>query len=78
VQQRNVHNALVFVDPGAQGWSGMFWNSPRLDDDILFARDLGHRNIILRREYPGKTCYRLVWIPADDRLYWYSCMIKEQ
>ncbi|MBW2146252.1 MAG: glycosyltransferase family 39 protein [Deltaproteobacteria bacterium] len=73
VKQRGLHNALIFVDPGFRGWSGMFWNSPRLDDDVLFARDLGYRNMILRRAYPHKTCYRLVRVPADDQLYWHPC-----
>ena len=78
VQKRTLHNALVFVDPGFRGWSGMFWNSPRLDDDVLFARDLGNRNAILRREYPGKKCYHLVWTSSDDRFHWASCRMEKR
>ncbi len=76
VQQRDLHNALIFVDPGFRGWSGMFWNSPRLDDDILFARDLGKHNMLLRRVHPDKKCYRLVRSLADDQLYWYPCRME--
>ena len=72
-QERDLHNALIFVEPGFRGWSGMFWDSLRLDDDVLFARDLGSRNAVLRGLYPRKECYRVVWNSANDRISWRRC-----
>ncbi len=60
-RERNVHNAIVFVNPGAQ-WqnygSVSALNSPRFDTDIIYARDLGReKNKKMADAFPGRSCY---------------------
>jgi len=57
LQQLDVHNAVIFVGPHPHGYSAMP-NSPRLDDDIIFARDQGRRNAELMALFPGRKYYR--------------------
>jgi hypothetical protein len=64
VERAGVHHALVFVDTGGryEWWNyGMLFsaNSPRLDTDVLYARDLGVENERLMRLYPDRHFYRL-------------------
>lgn len=64
VERADVHNAVVFVDPGppAEWWNyGMVFsaNAPLLDGDVIFARDLGAENGQLMALYPGRRFYRL-------------------
>jgi hypothetical protein len=63
---RNAHlrHALVFVvsNPPNQWWSyGAVFpaNSPLLNGDIIYARDLGSQNKVLATEFPGRATYRL-------------------
>jgi hypothetical protein len=65
VKQAGIHNALVFAYVG-QPWEwwnyGMVFssNSPLLDGDVVYARDLGDaENQKLMAQYPGRSYYRL-------------------
>ena len=49
--QKSYHH--VFTDLG----SGFLYNSPTLDSPIVFARDLGQRNIELIPFFSERTCY---------------------
>jgi hypothetical protein len=64
VERAHLHNALVFVvtDPPDAWWDyGVAFsaNSPLLDGDIVYARDLGREDTVLERAYPHRTPYRL-------------------
>ena len=64
VARANIHNAVVFTDPGppAEWWNyGMVFsaNSPLLDGDVLYARDLGAEDQRLMALYPDRRFYRL-------------------
>jgi hypothetical protein len=64
VERAGVHNAVVFTDPGpvAEWWNyGMVFsaNSPLLDTDVIYARDLGPANKELMALYPGRRFYKL-------------------
>jgi 4-amino-4-deoxy-L-arabinose transferase-like glycosyltransferase len=64
VARAHIHHALIFVDsnPPGEWWSyGSVFsaNSPTLDGDIVYARDLGARNVQLMHRYPGREYYRL-------------------
>ena len=64
VEQAGITNAVVFVDPGPpnEWWNyGMVFssNTPRLDTDVIYARDLGERNRELMELYPNRNFYRL-------------------
>jgi hypothetical protein len=64
VARAGVKNAVVFVDPGpvAEWWNyGMVFsaNTPRLDTDVIYARDLGPRNRDLMELFPDRNFYRL-------------------
>ncbi|NOZ79853.1 MAG: hypothetical protein GXP48_11885 [Acidobacteria bacterium] len=65
---KGVHNALVFMpyylNPrNPSSWvAGRRNNSPELDDDVLYVRDLGpRRNVKLMAKYPDRSAYRLVY-----------------
>lgn len=65
VQRAGIHHALIFVasNPPGQWWSyGEVFssNSPLLDTDVVYARDLGRSDRNLIRLYPGRHYYRLV------------------
>jgi hypothetical protein len=64
VERAGVHHAVVFVDTGMahEWWNyGMLFsaNSPRLDTDVIYARDLGGGNARLMQLYPDRHFYRL-------------------
>jgi hypothetical protein len=64
VERAGVHNAVVFVDTGRpnEWWEyGMVFsaNSPWLDTDVIYARDLGPQDARLMALYPGRAFYRL-------------------
>lgn len=64
VAHAGVHDAVVFTDPGpaAEWWNyGMVFsaNSPLLDTDVIYARDLGAEDERLMALYPGRRFYRL-------------------
>jgi hypothetical protein len=65
VERAGIHNAVVFVDTGRpnEWWEyGMVFsaNSPWLDTDVIYARDLGPLDRHLMAHYPGRAFYRLV------------------
>ncbi|HEY3108239.1 MAG TPA: glycosyltransferase family 39 protein [Chloroflexota bacterium] len=65
VERAGLHNAVVFVDTGRpnEWWEyGMVFsaNSPWLDTDVIYARDLGPLDRDLMAHYPGRNFYRLV------------------
>jgi hypothetical protein len=59
--EKRIHHALVFVRdcPHWQCYGTVFWrNSPRLDGDIVWARDLGPvRDAALLTAFPGRRPY---------------------
>lgn len=57
--------AIVILPAGEDGPyvlhpRGAFRNSPRLDDPVLFAADLGGRNSELIERFPGRRFYRFI------------------
>ena len=68
-RDRDMKNALVFMDTPhyrrnkySLDWygSGFLANSPDLNDDVLFARDLGDgENRKLMELYPERVCFRM-------------------
>ncbi|HEY3083465.1 MAG TPA: glycosyltransferase family 39 protein [Chloroflexota bacterium] len=64
VERAGIHHAVVFVDTGGvyEWWNyGMVFsaNSPRLDTDVIYARDLGPGDARLMQLYPDRHFYRL-------------------
>jgi len=64
VKRAGLRNALVFVEhePGWQWWKyGCVFssNSPFLDSDVIYARDLGEKNYELIKLFPERGYYRL-------------------
>lgn len=65
VEAANIHNALVFYRPPAaipnRGYGPMFsLNSPLLDNDVIYARDLGEKqDSYLMQQFPGRQPYLL-------------------
>lgn len=45
----------LYIDPVST--LGFSKNSPELEDDILYARDLESKNILLMRHYPGRRYF---------------------
>ena len=79
-KKNNIHNAVVFFNyHGARCmphyktregnlWGAAFmWNSPLLDSDVIFARDLGEHNKDLMNFYPHREFY----------ICYYDCFIKK-
>src|SRR6185295_11099686 len=65
VERAGLHNALVFVETGRpnEWWEyGMVFsaNSPWLDTDVIYARDLGPLNEHLMAHYPDRSFYSLI------------------
>ena len=58
---QSLHDAVIFVRPCTQWWcyGSVFWkNSPSLDDNIVWAKDLGEPNDAeLMAEYPDRRAY---------------------
>ena len=73
VSRGGLRNAVVFLDAVAydsgQRWpdtfgTGFVFNTPTLDGDVVYARDLGERcNAELMALYPGRDCYAIT--PGD-------------
>jgi len=71
VQKAGIHNAVVFIKSGnfrkqeaAPNYygAGFILNSPKLDTDIIYARDLGdEKNRELMREFPKRKFYRFIY-----------------
>lgn len=65
VEKADLHNAVVFFRPDPaisnRGYGPVFsMNSPLLDNDVVFARDLGEeKNRILMTAFPGRRFYLL-------------------
>jgi hypothetical protein len=63
VQLAGIHHAVVFQVQGSSYWwpyGGVFpQNSPLLNGDIIWARDLGSQDKQLMRLYPDRRYYRL-------------------
>jgi hypothetical protein len=71
--ERRIHHALVFVRacPQWQCYGTVFWrNSPRLDGDIVWARDLGPvSDAALLAAFPGRRPYLADYgLPAIEPL----------
>ena len=61
VERENIHNAFVFIRSNNSGYEMnmiMYLNSPLLDTDIIYAHDLGSRNVVAMSQFPGRTFYR--------------------
>ncbi|OGL39390.1 MAG: hypothetical protein A2042_10040 [Candidatus Schekmanbacteria bacterium GWA2_38_11] len=82
VKKANIHNAVVFIKSGnfkkqeaAPNYygAGFFLNSPKLDTDIIYARDLGdEKNEELMKEFPRRKFYRFIYynsLITDERAY---------
>ncbi len=71
VKKNNIHNAVVFIKSGnfrkgeaAPNYygGGFMLNSPRLDTDIIYARDLGdEKNKELMKEFSKRKFFRFVY-----------------
>ena len=56
VYRDNITNAIVFVDPNM--YTNVFRaNSPTLDGEVIYARNLGERNRLLMEYYPNRKYY---------------------
>jgi len=70
VRTAGIHNAVVLIRTASfrqarnaqdKYGAGFLLNSPNLDDDVIFARDLGPvKTRELMRQYPNRSFYRLV------------------
>jgi hypothetical protein len=72
VNDANLDNALVFVEPCEQWqcYGTVFWlNSPDLDGDIVYARDLFEERATVIQLYPGRSVYEATYDPPELRLY---------
>ncbi len=61
VEEADLDNALVLVERCPNWWcyGTVFWmNSPTLDGDVVFARDLAERREELFRAYPERAVYQ--------------------
>jgi len=64
VEQRGMRRAIVFV---RSSYGSVFTaNSPLLNGEIIYARDLGEKNYLLMKEFPGYAHYlaegKEVWV----------------
>jgi hypothetical protein len=66
VQERDLHNALVLVDPCGNNfvcYGSVFWrNNPTLDGDIVYARDDADKRDEIIAAYPGRDVYLATYI----------------
>ena len=61
VEEADLSNALVLVERCPNWWcyGSVFWmNSPTLDGDVVFARDLAERREELFRAFPDREVYQ--------------------
>jgi len=72
VKARGLKQALVFMPGGYGGWGvymrGFVHNSPGLDSEVIYAKDLGGRNRLLMYQYPARSYYRYYQIEGKGRL----------
>ena len=70
VDQMKLHNALVLTAP-CSNWQcigAVFWkNSPWLDNDVIYAKDLGPGNDEIFAAYPDRVVYRSTYLPTVHR-----------
>ncbi len=60
VEQQHLHNALVLVEdcPEFQCYGSVFWrNSPALDGDIVYAKDIVLQRDAITAAFPGRAVY---------------------
>lgn len=60
VRRKNITNSIIFLKTVPEHWDNSelyIQNSPDFDDSVLFAKDLGPKNILLMRYYPNRTYY---------------------
>lgn len=58
VKEQNIHNSIIFLkSTNEQGCAWYTRNSPTLDDDNLFACDLGSINKELMKSFPNRKAY---------------------
>lgn len=88
VKEHNITNAVVFIDvnlprgidtPNTLGYGqGFLHNSPLLDTDIIYAMDLGYKNIELMETFPDRQYYILTYHPIPtDTFHNIDYVIKE-
>jgi hypothetical protein len=62
VKEKNITNAVVFIKEISDQLKifsmGFLQNEPDLNCNVIFARDLGDKNILLRYCYPDRKFYR--------------------
>ena len=61
-RNRNIHNAIVFIEPQdtheLMVGSGFFMNTPDLaSQDVIYAKDLGEKNYRLVQAFTGRQGY---------------------
>jgi len=62
-------NALVIMDncPGWQCYGNVYWrNSPWLDGDVIYARDIPEKNAAVFAAYPDRVVYRGHYFPPPS------------
>jgi hypothetical protein len=66
VEEQDLHNALVLVDPCGNNfvcYGGVFWrNNWSLDGDVVYARDIRDRRLEIIGAYPGRS----VWLGSYE------------
>ena len=77
LEARRISHALVFVQTAVPWQVGLSWayfaryNSPALDDDVLFVRPQPDRQANLefwRRRYPDRSAWEYIWMPDGPHL----------
>ncbi|MEX2227341.1 MAG: glycosyltransferase family 39 protein [Dehalococcoidia bacterium] len=72
IDERDLSNALVLVEtcPNWQCIGSVFWrNAPTLDGDIVYAKDLPHRNGQLFDLYPDRLVYQALYGAGEVSVY---------
>lgn len=63
VKIKNIHNAVIFVKDCNGNWwcygSVFSQNSPTLNTSIVYVKDLGEQNNIIREYFPAKSAYTI-------------------
>lgn len=76
VSARKLKQAIVFMEPGYGGWGifmrGFLHNSPNLNTEVIYAKDLGEENQKLIRFYPNRSYYRYSQKNGKGKLENYS------
>ncbi|MBI5288413.1 MAG: glycosyltransferase family 39 protein [Chloroflexi bacterium] len=70
VQEQDVHDALVLVDPCDNNfvcYGSVFWrNNPTLDGDIVYAKDIPERRQEIIDAYPGRDVYVATYLEHPE------------